>query len=345
MQAQNRAYHPAAMASFTTGCALSLAALVLFCLPGCLCNDESERAPAMRPGRPLVTQPQEERRNVVVNGTARNYLLRLPRNYDKAVPAPLLVMFTEEGATSSAFEGRSDILGGAAKLGYVLAVPEPQGNGWKHDVCKTADAGAPAVAAAPKSTKPASAHVASAAQGKKQDAAAGTPDAAAASNSSENQDVAFVRALIDDVAQRYAVDAHRIYLLGTDAGAALAARAARTLSAKVAAVALNTSQSVCPSGHWDLPPSQTPVPAFLVVSGGSGSDAAAPEHPADPLGAWLEANECTAPGGAADTRVEYDCKRAPVVRVQADSGRRWPRKLGSLYTLRAVHNFLTNQTR
>jgi poly(3-hydroxybutyrate) depolymerase len=300
----------------------------------------------MRPRRPLVTQPQEERRNVVVNGTARNYLLRLPRNYDKAVPAPLIVMFTEEGATSASFEGRSDILGGAAKLGYVLAVPEPQGNGWKHDVCKTADTAAPAVAAAPKSTKPASARVASAAQGKKQDAAAGTPDAAAASDSGENQDVAFVRALIDDVAQRNAVDTHRIYLLGTDAGAALAARAARTLATKVAAVALNTSQSVCPSGHWNLPPSQTAVPAFLLLSAGSGSsDAAAPEHPADPLGAWLEANECTAPGGAAGTRVEYDCKRGPVVRVQSDSGKRWPKKLGSLYTLRVMHNFFTNQTR
>ena len=88
------------------------------------------------------------------------------------------------------------------------------------------------------------------------------------------------------------------------------------------------------------------MPAFVLQPASAGApNAAAPDHPADPLGAWLEANECTAPGSAADTRVEYDCKRAPVVRVQSDGGKRWPRKLGSLYTLRVMHNFFTNQTR
>ena len=73
-------------------------------------------------------------------------------------------------------------------------------------------------------------------------------------------------------------------------------------------------------------------------------DAAAPEHPADPLGAWLEANECTAPSNAG-SRVEYHCKRGAVVRVQPEGRRRWPKKLGELYTLRVIHNFFANQTR
>jgi len=65
-----------------------------------------------------------ETRSVVVDGSKRRYLpQRPPRNKDK--PAPVLLMLHAAGGSPRDFAGSAEIVSGAAKLGYILAIPAP----------------------------------------------------------------------------------------------------------------------------------------------------------------------------------------------------------------------------
>jgi poly(3-hydroxybutyrate) depolymerase len=277
--------------------------------------------------------PPAESRSLVVGEAERKYVVHFPRKYQKGTQTPVLVMLTEQGAQPSAFEGRSDIVGGAAKLGYLLVLPQMLGSEWQHGVC--AASGAKGAAKVKKAAAPPN--------------KAGGDAAALADQSS---DVVFVTTLLDELRKHYAIDERRVYLVGTDAGAALATQVTRALPGKIAGVAVNVSEPACPAGRWDVATSDGTPPAIVIQQPPRAVvDAAAadpvPQQP-DALNAWLELNECTLPASDAGTqdRIDYTCTRAPVVLHTANKATgRWPKKIGRLYTLRVIHTFFEAQTR
>jgi poly(3-hydroxybutyrate) depolymerase len=168
-------------------------------------------------------------------------------------------------------------------------------------------------------------------------------------------DVLFMANLIEELVQRYAVDPRRIYILGSDDGAAFAARVAQSVPSKVAAVALNTLDPICSTGRWALPAFDPAVPALLIqrvkpASTPKGGAAARTRGSQDleALETWLELNECAeqAEDAGPIEPVEYQCRRAPVVLAQAPATRGiWPRAVASKSTMRAVHDFFKGHTR
>lgn len=128
-------------------------------------------------------------------------------------------------------------------------------------------------------------------------------------------DVAFVRALLEDVASTYAVDPQRVHLCGFSNGASMALRAAVELSDRIASVA-------AVAGHlWnrERPPSR-PVPLVYIV--GARDPLAPPEGGAitspwgrnlvappvlDTVATWARWLNC--PSTARVDRVEYGVRR------------------------------------
>lgn len=307
-------------------------------LAGCGCEEEPGPAPtakteAVRPTVPKAKERREHKGAVFVGDQRREYVLHLPHRPRKGGKGPLLVMLTERGGTPGRFSGRSDIISGASKLGYVLAVPEAPRKGWEHEVCAS-KVTAPSDAKTRAGAAPAPAKKASSDAAVGSDA--GTPALA---------DVAFVGALIDELVKRRDVDDRQVYLLGTDAGAALAAKATQTLSSKVSALALNISEPVCPNDSWNLESAQPGVPTLVIRQADTVADAAAKKAP-DAIDALLRLHQCSksaAPTAKADEKLEptaYDCKGAALSAVEVPrAGKQWPQKVGSLYSLRLVHQF------
>jgi polyhydroxybutyrate depolymerase len=157
----------------------------------------------------------------------------------------------------------------------------------------------------------------------------------------EVDDVGFINALIDTLAQRYPIDDKRIYVTGMSNGGMMTHRLGIELSKRIAAIA-----PVVATVFGDEKKPAHPVAALMIngmqdenvpheggTPGGRGSDAwdGTPTKPAlDQAAFWAQANGCTGAPQQDDTAVrvrwQYGCQsgRAVELLLVKDNGHAWP---------------------
>ncbi len=169
-------------------------------------------------------------------------------------------------------------------------------------------------------------------------------------------DVAFARALIDDVAAAVSVDRQRVYATGMSNGAMMAYRLAAEMGDRLAAIApvAGSRESELPAGAAAVPilhfhgTEDTHVP----IGGGEGPDALAGvafRSLDETLAPWLKTNGCGTPAEvvllpdaapADGTRVERRtfprCTADVVVYVVRGGGHTWPGTTGRAHSLGRV---------
>ena len=168
----------------------------------------------------------------------RPYRFRVPRRYDPARPAPLVILLHGYGASGSAQDFYFGFKQLAERRGFLYAYPDGArdagGRRFWNAIPLLGDAGA------------------------------SLPD-----------DVAYITAIIDDMSMRFNVDARRVYLVGHSNGAFLAYRYACEHPARIAAIAvlagaMLTDASVCsPSAHVAILHIHGDADARIAYSGGT----------------------------------------------------------------------------
>lgn len=206
-------------------------------------------------------RPGDHSRTVEVDGEQRRYLVHVPPRYDSAVATPVVLAFHGGGANAenmATFSGLSDT---ADEAGFIAVYPAGSG---RFQRMLTFNAGNCCGHAA-------AAHV---------------------------DDVAFTRALLDDLAEVVNVDRRRVFATGMSNGAMMCYRLASELSDRVAAIAPVGG----PMGMQECKPGR-PVPVmhfhgdadeFAPFEGGrgrgpSGTEFYSVRHSVD---AWVAANGC-----------------------------------------------------
>ena len=133
---------------------------LLSTLPACTTCVESGDQPEPRAQRTAQKRSASnrareklQRHTLQTGGAQRRYLVQTPRDHEQGKRAPLLVLFTATGQTPERFTDRKNIMIGAAKLGYLLAVPAARGP-WKHELCPSSGAGAVQVPATQAESSP-----------------------------------------------------------------------------------------------------------------------------------------------------------------------------------------------
>jgi poly(3-hydroxybutyrate) depolymerase len=255
-----------------------------------------------------------------VNGQRRSYLVQTPKDYSATKSYPLIVLLTAKGETPSNFSDRADILGGAAKLGYLLVVPTAAGpDGWAHGLC------GPKSAPASADEKP-QAH-----------------KAAAEGGESSVTDVQAVDALLDELGKQYHVKA--TYLAGRGSGALLAQRVASEKPDKIAGIAVVSSPADCKLD--ELPSPKNGLPALIIDSAASPAvgtprpkGAAAPATDSNAARFWTAADRCGSSTTEA-TRTDYACQGGTrVTHIQVVGlGDSWPHKIGKEFSMRTLDGF------
>jgi len=202
-------------------------------------------------------------RTVEVKGVRRSYLVHVPPRYDPATATPVVLAFHGGAANADSMVVFSGLNEKADRAGFVVVYPA--GSGRLHRLL-TFNAG-------------------------------NCCGHAAAENV---DDVAFTRALLDDLAEVVNVDQRRVFATGMSNGAMMSYRLASELSDRIAAIAPVSG----PMGTKECHPGR-PVPVmhfhgdadeFAPFSGGigrgpSGTDFYSVQHSID---AWVEANGCDA---------------------------------------------------
>lgn len=145
-------------------------------------------------------KPGEHVRSVKVEGRRRTYIVHVPRKHDTSKPAPVVLAFHGAGMNGSGMMAFTGLNKKADEAGFLAVYPDGTGLG---RLLLTWNAG-----------------------GVKGKAASARPD-----------DVAFVRALLDDLAGVVAVDANRVYATGMSNGGMMCYRLAAELSDRIAAIA------------------------------------------------------------------------------------------------------------
>jgi poly(3-hydroxybutyrate) depolymerase len=336
-------------------------------LPGCTtCSkNESETkatqaqsAKTKRPGKkPRRPEERAENRRVQVGEGTRRYLFLRSRVTNAKTPAPVLVMLHDNGGSARDITGRRDLMGGASKLGFLVAAPIANKEGWGPGLCtSTTEAEKPGATAQATKAKPAVPKPQVAAKGandaKTAKDAKGQADAAAAASApAPGSDVDYIKAVLADLGG-IGADPKRIYLVATGGAAGFAERLIAELPGQFAGVSLFAPEDC---KQKDLKAAAGPVPTLIVTGAQpAATEAGAPAAPAPAaatkaasipgLDYWLKANTCDAkpqPSGDAGVQEErYSCKTAPVVHVnlQVDA-KRWPRKIGSKWTIRYMMEF------
>lgn len=145
--------------------------------------------------------PWDITRRITVDGVKRTYHFHLPRNYDPKTPTPVVVALHGAATNGNIMEHFCGMTAQADKGGFIVVYPNGTGVG---DALLTWNAGFfPA-------------HV-----GKKP-----PPD-----------DIAFLHAVLDDLAKAAHVDPKRTYVVGMSNGGMMAYRAAAEMSGRFAAMA------------------------------------------------------------------------------------------------------------
>ncbi|MFO0668217.1 MAG: PHB depolymerase family esterase [Polyangiaceae bacterium] len=132
---------------------------------------------------------------------ARPYALKEPSSYDRSVPAPLVIGLHGygDGDNADAFEAWLKLAPVAAARGYLYALPSGTLDRMKLPFWNATDA-------------------------------------CCNFYKSKVDDVAYISAVIDDVARTHALDRARVYVVGVSGGAIMAHRLACDLSDKIAAI-------------------------------------------------------------------------------------------------------------
>jgi poly(3-hydroxybutyrate) depolymerase len=281
-------------------------------------KDTARMAQRARP-TPERTPPAAQTRELVVDGQKRSYWVQTPKDYSATQSYPLIVLLTAEGETPSNFSDRADILGGAAKLGYLLSVPMAGANGWVHGAC------------GPKAP-PSSAGVKPAERGN-----------AAASGDSSAADARAIDALVDELGKQYRVK--DTYLVGRGNGALLAQRIASENPGKIAGLAVVSSPADCKLEG--LAPPKHGVSVLVIDSAASPSVGTA--KPKSAPASTTESNAArfwtTLAGCGSSTtealRTEYACQGGTrVTHIQiVGLGDAWPHKVGKEFTMRTLDGF------
>lgn len=285
--------------------------------------------------KPERRSPATQTRQLTVDGQKRSYLVQTPKDYSATKSYPLIVLLTANGEKPTDFSDRGDILGGAAKLGYLLAVPSATADGWAHGLCGPTSAPSSAVA------KPAE---------RKAAAADAKPAAAAAADAdSSATDVRAVEALLEELGKQYRIK--ETYLAGRASGALLAQRVASEKPDKIAAVVVVSSPADCKLDA--LPPPKRSVPALIIDSAASPAvgtagpkGAAAPATESSAARFWTAADGCGSSTTGA-TRTDYACQGGTrVTHIQiAGLGNVWPHKIGKEFSMRTLDGFFRRVAR
>jgi polyhydroxybutyrate depolymerase len=148
---------------------------------------------------PRVTRPDPAllERDLEVGGRERSYLFFAPPGADPKTPRPLVLVFHGGGGSATSAARLTRFRPLAAEQGFLVAFPNAVGGHWND----------------------------------------GRDDDFAASMRENVDDVAFVDALIDDVARTHAVDPRRIYATGVSNGGIFVHRLAAERASRIAAIA------------------------------------------------------------------------------------------------------------
>lgn len=145
--------------------------------------------------------PGEYERNIVVGGRTRRYEMHIPVGYTKARPWPVVVSFHGGGGRGATARLESGLDGKADSAGFIVVYPD--GSGLLGSRLLTWNAG----------------------------------ECCGYALRNSVDDVAFTRALLDDLARIFHVDSRRVYATGLSNGAFMAYRLACELSDRIAAIA------------------------------------------------------------------------------------------------------------
>jgi polyhydroxybutyrate depolymerase len=228
---------------------------------------EAEVAPVVCPETTLEAGDNE--RAVVVGGTTRTYVVRLPTRFAGTGPVPLVLDFHTLGGTSASEAEASGYAELAEQEGFIVAWPQGIDGAWNVGPCCTT-----------------------------------SPDV---------DDVAFARAVVQQIQSEACIDAKRVYAVGVANGGGMAY--------ELACNAADVFSGVAPSAFDLLEESQQPCdptrPVTVISFRGTAdpvvSYAGGPQpSPADPnvtmnfLGAvgtferWAELDQCTGTSSEAD---------------------------------------------
>lgn len=247
-----------------------------------------------------------DQHTLTVGSTTRTYVVRTPANLTRNRPrVPLVIVLHGGGGNAANAETMTGFTEKARKEGFIVAYPD--GSGTLKTALLTWNAG----------------HCCGYAMKQNVD------------------DVAFVRALIDELVRTYPVDTHRIYATGMSNGGMMTHRLGIELSDRLAAIA-----PVVGTVFGDEKPPAHAVPALMINGaldqhvppaggppGGRGSNAwdGTPTRPTQEQGAfWAKADGCgDAPNKADDDRKtlwRYPCPsgRDVTLILVKDNGHAWP---------------------
>jgi polyhydroxybutyrate depolymerase len=206
--------------------------------------------------------PGDHTRTLTVGDRKRTYLVHVPPSYDGRTPYPVVLVYHGGGSNADQMVRFCSLNDKADKAGFLAVYPN--GTGWLARAL-TWNAG----------------------------------NCCGYAMQNQVDDVAFSRALLDDLAKGVRVDARRVYATGMSNGAMLAYRLASELSDRIAAVAPVSG----PMGTATCAP-RRPVPVlhfhgtddqFAPFHGGkgekslSGTDFYSVDHS---IRAWVKANGC-----------------------------------------------------
>lgn len=202
----------------------------------------------------------DHNRTIQVDGLSRSYIVHIPPKYDPKQPAPVVLMFHGGGSSAKPMVHFTGLNEKADQAGFVVVYPE--GTGYLQML--TWNAG----------------------------------NCCGYAMQHKVDDVAFTRALLDDLAKVVNVDRKRVYATGISNGAIMAYRLASELSDRIAAIAPVSG----PMGAATCNPKR-PVPVIhfhgtddvhAPFQGGhgkgiSGTDFYSVEHS---IAAWVKADGC-----------------------------------------------------
>lgn len=264
-------------------------------------------------------------RSLAVSGLTRSYVVHVPPSLDPQKPAPVVLALHGATMTGPLMAWFSGLNAKADEAGFIVVYPN--GTGRRSSYFWSA----------------------------------GHCCGEAAQNNVD--DVAFVRAVLDDLATVYRIDSRRVFATGISNGAMMAYRLAAEISDRIAAVAPVAGTMAC----GECRPTR-PVPVlhihgtedeYVPFGGGKGpkSISAVPHcSVAETVAAWVKANGCrTDPAveelpdlvsdGTKVTRTTCrgDAAGAEVVLITVNGGgHTWPGRPGSAALGRSTRNVSAN---
>ena len=324
------------------------ASLLVFAQGCTTCVGSQDEVPATRERQTKrASSPSPERdqmHTLSVAGKQRQYLVQTPRGYKKGGKYPLMVLFPHDRRGPRNFSDRIHITQGAAKLGYLLAVPQAP-VAWQHGMC-AASATVDGAAVAPGSKAPAAGAKKAAARAENPAAPKGKEQAVASDAAAVPEDIDFGRQMLAAIKNEYSVDPLRIYLVGVGAGAALAERLATEIPNETAALVSVSSPTGC--DRQSVPMPAGPVSTLIIDSRVSLTVASAAAEPgASALGHWMRANRCNVKSKASGNEVRMECPSPTRMTHVGVPGLRneWPVKIGRSYAMRYVDRFFRDSRR